>query len=108
MGPLSFEQLFQASEAFVESLTQEAMIDPAVGTANGTSAIGSERLGARFRHFRSSRFHAMHQRTALVGRKRCSEANQRMMAKGLSKQRDRRKATAKGILWLAAALLLSC
>src|SRR5205085_8221850 len=26
------------------------MIDPAEGTANGTSAIGSGRLGARFRH----------------------------------------------------------
>src|SRR5215472_716717 len=45
------KQLFQASEALIESLTQEAMIDPAEGTANGTSAIRSWWLGTRFKHF---------------------------------------------------------
>jgi hypothetical protein len=48
------EQLLQASEALIESLTQEAMIDPAEGTANGTSAIRSWWLGTRFKHFHPS------------------------------------------------------
>jgi hypothetical protein len=35
-------------------LEQEAVIDPAEGTANGTPAIGSGRLGSGLRHFHSS------------------------------------------------------
>jgi hypothetical protein len=37
----------------IEFLAQEAVINPAEGTANRTSAIRSGRLGARFRHFSS-------------------------------------------------------
>ncbi|PYS59164.1 MAG: hypothetical protein DMG54_30825 [Acidobacteria bacterium] len=48
------EQLLQASEALIESFAQEAVIDPAEGTADGTSAIGSGRLGSGLRHFHSS------------------------------------------------------
>jgi hypothetical protein len=48
------EQLLQAREALIESLAQEAVIDPAEGTANRTSAIGSGRLGSGLRHVPSS------------------------------------------------------
>jgi hypothetical protein len=37
----------------MESLAQEAVIDPAEGTADGPAAIGSGRLGSGFWHFSS-------------------------------------------------------